>query len=71
MTRRTGLFLLGGILSLPALAQEPSLLAVRAARLLDVRAGRYVENAVVVVRDGRIESVGTAAPAGATSSLSR
>jgi imidazolonepropionase-like amidohydrolase len=33
------------------------LVAIRAARLLDVRAGRYIENPVVVVRGERIESV--------------
>ena len=31
--------------------------AIRAARLLDVRAGRYIENPIVVVRGERIESV--------------
>ncbi len=48
-------------------APKPERLAVRAARLLDVRAGRYVERPLVVVRAGRIESVvpGGAAPAGA------
>jgi imidazolonepropionase-like amidohydrolase len=38
--------------------------ALRAARLLDVAAGRYVEHPVVVVRGDRIESVGTEVPAG-------
>jgi len=45
--------------------EQEKLVAVRAARLLDVAAGRYVENAVVVVRGDRIESVGTQVPAGA------
>lgn len=40
-------------------------IAVRAARLLDVRAGRYVERPVVVVRGGLVESVGTEVPPGA------
>ena len=40
-------------------------IAVKAARLLDVRSGRYVERPVVVVRGGSIESVGTTVPAGA------
>ncbi len=40
--------------------------AVRAARLLDVKSGRYVDHPVVVVVGDRIESVGTAVPAGAT-----
>jgi imidazolonepropionase-like amidohydrolase len=39
--------------------------AVRAARLLDVKTGRYVERPVVVVRAGLVESVGTQAPPGA------
>ncbi|MDQ6893774.1 MAG: amidohydrolase family protein [Acidobacteriota bacterium] len=39
-------------------------LAVRAARLLDVRTGKYVDRPVVIVVGDRIESVGTAAPAG-------
>jgi imidazolonepropionase-like amidohydrolase len=40
-------------------------IAVRAARLLDVRGGRYVERPVVVVRGGVVESVGAPVPAGA------
>jgi len=46
-------------------AEEPAKtrLAVRAARLLDVKTGRYVANPVVVVRGDRIESVGVSAPA--------
>ncbi|MEP6993654.1 MAG: amidohydrolase family protein [Acidobacteriota bacterium] len=43
---------------------EPLRIALKAARLLDVAAGRYVERPVVVVRGDRIESVGTEAPAG-------
>jgi imidazolonepropionase-like amidohydrolase len=43
---------------------EPRRFAVRAARLLDVRAGRYSDRAVVVVRGDRIESVGATPPAG-------
>lgn len=44
----------------------PKLVAIRAARLLDVRAGKYVDHPVVVVRGDRIESVGTSVPSGAT-----
>ena len=44
----------------------PPPIAIRAARLLDVRSGRYVEHPVVVVVGDRIDSVGTSAPAGAT-----
>jgi imidazolonepropionase-like amidohydrolase len=44
----------------------PAPVAIRAARLLDVRSGRYVEHPVVVVVGDRIDSVGTAAPPGAT-----
>jgi imidazolonepropionase-like amidohydrolase len=46
----------------------PPVTVLRAARLLDVPSGRYVERPVVVVRGDRIESVGTDAsqiPAGA------
>ncbi|MGZ9114803.1 MAG: amidohydrolase family protein, partial [Brevundimonas sp.] len=39
-------------------------LVVTAARLVDVERGRYVDNPVVVVTDGRITAVGTAVPAG-------
>ncbi len=39
--------------------------AVRAARLLDVETGRMMTNVVVVVADGRIQSVGNRPPAGA------
>ena len=38
-------------------------LVVTAARMVDVERGRYVDNPVVVVTDGRIISVGTAVPA--------
>src|SRR5262249_34018346 len=46
-------------------AEEPgkTRVAVRAARLLDVRTGRYVDRPVVVVEGGRIESVGNTVPA--------
>jgi imidazolonepropionase-like amidohydrolase len=57
---------LAGLLVLGAAAPpENSVVAVRAARLLDVKTGRYVERPVVVVRGGLVESVGTSAPAGA------
>jgi imidazolonepropionase-like amidohydrolase len=45
-------------------AAPPPRIAVRAARLLDVRTGKYVERPVVLVVGDRIESVGTSAPAG-------
>ena len=38
-------------------------LVVTAARMVDVERGRYVDNPVVVVVDGRITAVGTAVPA--------
>ena len=49
--------------SLRATAAPP--IAIRAARLLDVRSGRISSNAMVVVQDGKIIQVGGAAPAGA------
>jgi imidazolonepropionase-like amidohydrolase len=48
-----------------ALAAGPEAVAIRAARLLDVRNGRYIDRPVVVVRGDKIESVGTEAPPGA------
>jgi imidazolonepropionase-like amidohydrolase len=57
------------LFALPAFAAEPPPkppIAIRAARLLDVRSGRYVEHPVVVVVGDRIESVGSAVPPGAT-----
>ena len=55
------------LLAGPALAQETTVLT--AARMLDVRTGKLVDNPQVVIRDGRIVSVGRAgdaAPADAT-----
>jgi imidazolonepropionase-like amidohydrolase len=43
----------------------PTPVAIRAARLLDVRSGRYVERPVLVVSEGRIQSLGATVPAGA------
>jgi imidazolonepropionase-like amidohydrolase len=57
------------LLALGLLAAEPPApapIAIRAARLLDVRSGRYVDRPVVVVVGDRIDSVGTSVPAGAT-----
>jgi imidazolonepropionase-like amidohydrolase len=65
MRKVAGLALLAGLVSLAAPSEEPALLAVRAARLLDVRSGRIVENPVVVIRGDRIESLQTSVPAGA------
>jgi len=53
----------------PAPAADPPAktpIAIRAARLLDVKTGLYVEHPVVVVVGDRIESVGSAVPQGAT-----
>jgi len=57
------------LLALGLLGAEPPApppIAIRAARLLDVRSGRYVDRPVVVVVGDRIDSVGTSVPAGAT-----
>ena len=72
MTKR---LILGGLLAAlapaavavpaPAPTPAPAPVAIRAARLLDVKAGRYVANPVVVVSGDRIQSVGTAVPPGA------
>jgi imidazolonepropionase-like amidohydrolase len=56
------------LIAAAALAADPpppTPIAIRAARLLDVKSGRYVELPVVVVVGDRIESVGSATPAGA------
>ncbi len=55
---------LHGLVPPPAAAQDQPV-AIRAARLLDVRAGRIVGGAVVVVHRGRITAVGGAVPEGA------
>jgi len=65
MKKISGLALFAGLVSSAGLTQEPAALAVRAARLLDPRSGRYVQAPVVVVRGDRIESVGTSVPSGA------
>jgi imidazolonepropionase-like amidohydrolase len=51
----------------PATTNAPRRIAVRAARMLDVRSGQIVANAVVVIENGRIQSAGSglAIPAGA------
>lgn len=46
-------------------ATPTAITAIKAARLLDVRAGRIVSGGVVVVQDGKIASVGAAVPSGA------
>jgi imidazolonepropionase-like amidohydrolase len=54
------------LLILPAFANAADTpIAVKAARLLDVKSGRYVERPVVVVKSGVVESVGTQVPPGA------
>jgi imidazolonepropionase-like amidohydrolase len=62
--KRALLFALLLILSSFANAADAPI-AVKAARLLDVKSGRYVERPVVVVRSGVVESVGTQVPPGA------
>ncbi|WP_339915477.1 amidohydrolase family protein [uncultured Brevundimonas sp.] len=54
-------FALGLMTGTPARADT---LVVTAARMVDVQRGRYVDHPVIVVTDGRITSVGRAAPAG-------
>ena len=53
------------LVSAAGAAPDSPPIAVKAARLLDVRSGRYVERPVVVVRNGLVESVGREVPAGA------
>src|SRR5438552_156183 len=48
------------------LRAEDSAIAVKAARLLDVKTGAYVSNPVIVVRGDHLESVGKTVPQAAT-----
>ncbi|HEU4890950.1 MAG TPA: amidohydrolase family protein [Vicinamibacterales bacterium] len=63
MRRLTALFVV--VLCASTFAQPPAPLILRAARWLDVAAGQIRAQAVVVVQDGRITSVGGETPAGA------
>ena len=56
----------GAALAPAAEPEKKPPVVIRAGRLLDVKSGRYVEHPVVVVAGDRIESIGTAVPAGAT-----
>jgi imidazolonepropionase-like amidohydrolase len=60
-----------GALCAGASAEAAQVEAVSAARLLDVASGKYVDNPMVIITDGRITAVGKkgelAVPAGATS----
>jgi imidazolonepropionase-like amidohydrolase len=49
----------------PAAAEPPRVTVLRAARWLDVRAGRLVSDATLVVQDGRISAMAGPVPAGA------
>src|SRR5262245_13682477 len=63
---RVGMLIAGLAAVLPA--EEPAkLLAVKAGRLIDVKSGAVVPNAVVLVENGRVKAVGpsVAIPAGA------
>lgn len=62
----TAILALGTALAAAAAEPPPKPVAVRAARLLDVRSGRWIDHPVVVVVGERIEAVGTAVPPGAT-----
>ncbi len=65
MRRILACLLFAGLTSPARAAEQPAApIAVRAARLLDVKTGRYVERPVVVVRGEKIESVGSEVPAG-------
>ena len=56
------------LLALPAAAQAPTqITAIHAARMFDVRSGRMLPNALVLVRHDSIIQVGGTAPAGAAS----
>src|SRR5688572_16469470 len=51
----------------PGAFTAASSVAIRNANVLNIRTGQVIPNTTVVVRDGRIASIGTAAPAGLAS----
>jgi len=63
--RKLAWVLVIGLAAVAVSAGDSGIVAIRAARLLDVKAGRYVPKPVVLVRADRIESVGAEVPAGA------
>jgi len=65
MRKVAALVALIAVVSIPINGEEPKAVAVKAARLLDVKSGSYVSNPVVVVRGDRVDSVGGRVPAGA------
>lgn len=69
LANRAALALVSLLLTGPAVhaAAPPPLTAIRCARLIDVKAGRAIPDAVIVIENGRIVSVGSklAIPAGA------
>jgi imidazolonepropionase-like amidohydrolase len=64
--KKTVICLASLLASAAFLRAEDALIAVKAARLLDVKTGNYVSNPVVVVRGDHVESVGARIPDGAT-----
>jgi imidazolonepropionase-like amidohydrolase len=65
-------FLLALLFPLPSKAQEPhptsTITAIRAGKLIDVDAGRVLSNQVILIRDGKIDAIGSnvTIPSGAT-----
>ena len=63
--------LLGGILllAMPAISQAQTSVVLRGARVIDGAGGTPLDNAAIIIRDGRIVAIGpagsTSAPAGA------
>lgn len=66
MSFRTGLIALAGLPTLLSSQAPAPTVVVRAARMLDVRAGRLSNDATVVIQGDRITQVGGTPPAGAT-----
>lgn len=66
MSFRTGLIALAGLPTLLSSQAPAPTVVVRAARMLDVRAGRLINDATVVIQGDRITQVGGTPPAGAT-----
>lgn len=63
----SALLLAGSLLTLPVLAADPEVIALKAARLIDVESGKWIDAPVVIIEGERIKAVGSrlAVPQGA------
>lgn len=63
----SALLLAGSLLTLPVLAADPEVIGLKAARLIDVESGKWIDAPVVIIEGERIKAVGSrlAVPQGA------